>query len=161
MNLNKKTLALIILASTLLSTSITYAATSLIAQRQVINTVSVSLPRDIQLYSDTGCTTLLTSIVWGDLQRGDVIVYGETDPSMYIKNVGEATVDLNYTVSGLPAGLSLSARKLQGTWSNWNSDVLITLAPNEKMPVEWTLAVAEDAPELTASFEIHVLGWKP
>ena len=159
--MNKKLLASILLTPIIISCTITYAATTLIAERQVSNTVTVSLPRDLQLFSDTGCTQVLTSISWGDLSRGDAIVYGDVDPSMYIKNIGEASITVNYTVTDLPSHLTLTARKLQGTWSNWNPDDIITLDVGDKVPVEWTLSVAEDAPESSTNFGIDVLGWKP
>lgn len=161
MEIRKKTLALVLLAIIAATGTVTYAATTLLTQRQVTNTVTVSLPRDIQLYSDTACTTLLTTIEWGDLQRDDVIVYGSTDPAMYIKNIGEAPIDVNYTITGLPAHLTLTARKVQGTWSSWAPNAIITLAAGEKVPVEWTMTVSSDAPEQSDSFSIDVLGWKP
>lgn len=57
---------------------------------------------NIKAYSDSGCTTPLTSINWGTVEAGQTV-----SRTLYLKNEGTATVTVLMSVSGWnPSGAS-------------------------------------------------------
>ncbi len=102
---------------------IVLAATS---QRQISNSGVIETTANIQVYSDSGCTTVLTAINWGDVASPST-----NARTIYIKNVGgNAPVTLTLTTQNLPLGYAL-------TWTKEN----VNLARNTIVDAPLTLTV--------------------
>ena len=77
---------------------VTSAVGSLVATRTVSNTgnITVVTPPSVQLgvYSDSGCTSALSSVSWGTLNAG-----GTATATIYLKNEGNVPVTLSISAS--------------------------------------------------------------
>ena len=88
--------ALVIVAVALTLT--TFAAINL--TQSVPSNGVVTTSANLGVYSNSGCTTNLTSITWGTLNPG-----GSTTQVVYIKNIGSGlSLTLNMTTSNWSAG---------------------------------------------------------
>lgn len=90
---------LVVGAIALIITGTVFAVTSFVIPGQV---KVVPATCDIKLYSDSGLTTELTSLAWGDLPAGS----GTRLRTIYIKNLGNSDADVVAKVQNLPAGVT-------------------------------------------------------
>lgn len=65
------------------------ALSSLFQSLTIPSSCAIIYPPNIAVYSDSGCTVILSSIDWGEMQPGEV-----KDYSCWVKNIGEANVYL-------------------------------------------------------------------
>jgi hypothetical protein len=102
----------------------------------------------IEVYSSNACTSVLTSVVWGELLAG-----GSATKTVYIKNNGDTGVILslgteNWNPSSASDYMSL-------TW-NYNN---AAINPGEVRQVTLTLSVDGNCPELSGfGFDIVIIG---
>ncbi len=125
--------------------------------RQVGSTINVVYSRDLQMFSNTACTTTLTSFSYGDVAPNTVKVYGSTDPSIYGKNptTAQGAINVTWHVTGLPSWLTLTLKGGGGSFGvalqNWDLGTEgCVLAVGDKFYCEVTLTVASNAPEGSA-----------
>jgi hypothetical protein len=102
----------------------------------------------IDVYSNSACTSLLKSVVWGEIVAG-----GSATKTVYIKNNGDTNVVLslateNWTPSNADDYMSL-------TW-NYNGSAI---GPGQVREVRLTLNVDSDCPALSGfGFDIVIIG---
>jgi hypothetical protein len=101
-------IALTVLAVVLAAT--TYAAINV--NQNVSSNGSISTSPNIGVYSDSACTTAITSINWGSLSAADSSTY-----TVYVKNTGTASMTLSMTVSN---------------WSPAGADTYLTVSWNQQ-----------------------------
>jgi hypothetical protein len=92
-----KKLALIIIAVFVIS------GTAIAAMLLSIPNTGIVLNGDIRLYSDSGCSTPLTAIAWGDIPAGSSV-----SKTVYIKNWGNNILNVDITFVNAPVGVTLS-----------------------------------------------------
>lgn len=103
---------------------------------------------EIDVYSNSACTSRLTSVVWGEIVAG-----GSATKTIYIKNNGDAGVVLsleteNWTPSNAANYMSLT----------WNYDGN-TIDTGQVKRVTLTLSVDGDCPALSGfGFDIVIVG---
>ena len=102
----------------------------------------------ISVYSDSACTTSLTSIDWGVLEGGSVVTR-----TIYVKNTGNSALTLslsasNWSPSGASSYIQLS--------SNYSGQAL---SSGQSLGVTLTLTVSTSITGITSfSFDIVVIG---
>ena len=103
---------------------------------------------EIDVYSNSGCTVVLSSVVWGEITAGESV-----HRSIYVKNNGDAGVVLSLqTESWSPASAS---DYMSLTWG-YDGD---TLQPGQSLEVVLTLSVSAECPEMSGfSFDIVIVG---
>jgi hypothetical protein len=111
---------------------------------------------DFKVYSDPGCTVLLTDLDWGStLHHGDVVA-----KELYIKNVGDQLVECRWNNTAAVTGLSFSA---QAAGQNWNQNTPykdatnIDFAPGVIAHMTLTMTVSGTIPfaEFTTTLNIY------
>jgi hypothetical protein len=101
----------------------------------------------IDLYSNSACTTPLTSISWGSLSPG-----GTTTQTIYIKNSGTVPVTLSLVSDGWTP--SQAATYLSVTWDKGGS----SLAVGQNVAAKVTLTITSNITGITNfSCNINVL----
>ncbi|RLC80411.1 MAG: hypothetical protein DRJ03_21775 [Chloroflexi bacterium] len=158
MQLTKKVLVVLLLASMLVGVVLGI----LFVQREVQHSGIVTLHRDFKIYKDYACTEELTSIDWSQYiqYRGESV-----NLTAYIRNEGEETVYVNWTVPNMPEGI-----QLRMFWSGYDpadeapdsSFVLWSEGERETLPynsgyqviraIRFELTILSDAPEGSFSF---------
>lgn len=102
----------------------------------------------LELYSDGGCTTKVTSINWGTTEPG-----GSYNSMIYVKNLGDVGVRLFLNTQNWDP--SEAAQYMQLDW-NYTDAVL---GPEQSIPIRLTLTVSQNATGINDfSFEIVVTG---
>ena len=100
----------------------------------------------VEVYYDSACTTVVSSIDWGVIEAG-----GSANTTVYVKNLGNIPVTL--TLSTQNWSPPEAARYIEVGW-DYDGRVL---APNEVLPVTLTLTVSANATNITDfSFEIVI-----
>ncbi|MCD6528841.1 hypothetical protein J7L06_00915 [Candidatus Bathyarchaeota archaeon] len=100
----------------------------------------------VEVYSDSECTTRVSSIDWGIVEAG-----GSTNTTVYVKNVGNTPVTLSLSTQNWNP-----PKAVQYISVDWDYDGRV-LAPGEVIPVTLTLTVSPDATDITDfSFEIVI-----
>ena len=124
---------------------------ALVVTRTVSNTGNVRVvtpPPSVQLgvYSDSGCTTVLSSVIWGTLNPGST-----TTATMYLRNEGNVAITLSVQAANWnPA--SASSYLTFG----WNCDGYV-LAPNQVVQALLSLQVSSSINGVTGfSFDITI-----
>lgn len=103
---------------------------------------------EIDVYADSGCTTALSSVVWGEITAGSSV-----HRTIYVKNNGDSGVVLslqteNWSPASADDYMSLS-------WSYDGS----TLQSGQVLEIILTLSVSADCPEMSSfSFDIVIVG---
>jgi uncharacterized repeat protein (TIGR01451 family) len=87
---------------------------ALVTTRTISNSGNINAV-GVGVYADSNCTTVLSTINWGNLNPGDVKNY-----TMYVENTGNVPVTLNMTV---------------GSWSPTSASSYITLTWNQEQYV--------------------------
>lgn len=126
------------------------AAGALVVTRTVSNTgnIRVVTPPSVQLgvYSDSGCTTALSSVSWGTLDPG-----ATSTATMYLKNEGNVPVTLSISASNWNPSSASSYFTL-----TWNRAGYV-LAVGASVQAVLSLAVSSGISGITTfSFDITV-----
>lgn len=119
----------------------------LVATRTISNTGNVSAV-GVGVYSDSGCTTALSSINWGNMDPG-----ATTSFTFYVKNEGTVSLTLSMTTgSWNPAGAS---SYITVTWNRQN----YALGAGLVVQAVLTLSVSSSVSGVTGfSFGITITG---
>jgi len=119
----------------------------LVATRTISNTGNVSAV-GVGVYSDSGCTTALSSINWGNMDPG-----ATTSSTFYVKNEGTVSLTLTMTTgSWNPAGAS---SYITVTWNRQN----YVLGAGLVVQAVLTLSVSSSVSGITGfSFGITITG---
>jgi len=121
---------------------------ALVVTRTISNTGNVRVPPSVELgvYSDSGCTTPLSSVSWGTLNPGDT-----STATMYLRNEGNVPI----TLSAQAADWNPESASSYLTFS-WNCDSYV-LAPNQVVQALLGLQVSSSINGITGfSFDITV-----
>lgn len=110
-----------------------YVATRTISSGGSITVVGVGV------YSNSGCTTALSTISWGSLNPGNVTTY-----TMYLKNTGDVSVMLNMTVNSWSPSSASSYIKL-----TWNQEKSV-LTAGQIVTAVLTLSVSSSITGITS-----------
>lgn len=111
--MKKLSLSTAILLMGIIVTSIAIA--SIHIERTVQHSLIISGSEDFQIYSDAACTTILSSIDWGELKHGD-----QQQKELWIKNIGDGgsiTVYYQYQPS-LPTGVLITLFDGSNYWDS-------------------------------------------
>ena len=126
------------------------AVGSLVVTRTVSNTgsIRVSTPSaQLGIYSDSGCTTVLSSVSWGTLDPGSVAT-----STIYVKNEGNVPVTLSIQAANWNPAAAQNYFIL--TW-NRNSYVL---AVGASVQAVLSLSVSSSISNITSfSFDISII----
>ena len=91
MSFNKRS-AIAIIASTVALTILTMTATGLLSINKTISSTGAVTAINVGVYSDSACTSELTSIDWGTISPGN-----SENRTIYLKNTGNAQITLSMT----------------------------------------------------------------
>jgi hypothetical protein len=133
---NPKLLIIILTAAALSLGVSTMAAISV--NQNVSSTGTITTSPNIGVYSDSGCTTNVTSIAWGSIAAG-----GSSTHTVYVKNTGTGTMTLGLSTSSWsPAGA--------GTYItvSWNKEGT-TLSAGSSVAATITLSVSSSITGIT------------
>jgi hypothetical protein len=110
--------------------------------------IQIQTTADLGVYSDSGCTTSLTSLSWGTLQPG-----GSQTRDCYIKNEGNTPLTLSLQTSGWNPAAAESYIHL-----NWNYNGA-PIAAGAVVHVTFTLSVDSGITGVTNfSFDVTIVG---
>lgn len=73
----------------------TVAVTGLMTNSKTIGSLGTVKAINVEVYSDSGCTIVLSDIDWGTLNPGDSM-----DKTVYVKNTGNYPMSLSMSYSG-------------------------------------------------------------
>ena len=100
---------------------------------------------NIKAYSDSGCTTPLTSIDWGTVESGQTV-----SRTVYLKNEGTAAVTVSMSVSGWnPSGASAYIN------ISWNREGTI-ISPSQVVQASMTCSVVSGASGIS-TFSVNIV----
>lgn len=120
---------------------------ALVSTRTISNTGSI-VAVGIGVYSDSGCTTVLTSISWGALSPG-----GTATHTIYLKNNG--TVPVTLTMATGSWNPTLASSYITLAWDKQNT----VLAAGSSVPAVLTLTVSSGITGVTNfSFDVNITG---
>jgi uncharacterized repeat protein (TIGR01451 family) len=134
--------AAIAVMAAVISTLGALVATSTVSNSGNITAVGVGV------YSDSGCTTVLSSISWGTLNPGDTKTY-----TLYVKNTGTVSITLTMAVTNWNP--SSASSYITVNWDKQNS----VLAAGSSVKATLTLVVSSNISSVTDfSFDVTVTG---
>ena len=103
---------------------------------------------EIDVYEDQACTSVLSSIVWGEIEAGE-----SSRVTVYVKNNGDTNVLL-----GLDSQNWTPANSAEYTSLSWDYDDT-PLAPGEVRGVTLTIDVDSDCPAMNNfGFDVIIIG---
>jgi archaellum component FlaG (FlaF/FlaG flagellin family) len=139
-----KALAILIMSIAIMSMT-TYGA--FVATRSISNNGSVRAV-GVNVYTDTACTTAVSTISWGALDPGGVGTY-----TMYVKNTGTVPVTLSMTTGNWNPSSASSYITL--TWNQQN----YVLPAGQVIQAVLTLSVSSGASGIASfSFDTTITG---
>jgi hypothetical protein len=139
-----KALAMVILSIAIMSMT-TFGA--LVTTRSISNIGSVTAV-GVNIYSDTACTTAVSSISWGTLNPGDLKTY-----TMYVKNTGTVPVTLGMATANWNPSSASSYITL--TWNQQN----YVLPAGQVVQAVLTISVSSSASGVASfSFDTIITG---
>ena len=126
----------------------TYAALSTSQSLSSSGSVTVTSTASLGIYSDSACTTPLTSISWGSLTPG-----GTTTQTIYIKNTGTVSLTLSMATS------NWSPTSANGPITiTWNKAGTV-LSSGQSTSAVLTLTVSSGITDITSfSVQISITG---
>jgi hypothetical protein len=107
---SSKYLAIALTVLAVVLTATTYAAINV--NQNMTSSGSITTSPNIGVYSDSACTTSITSINWGSLSAGD-----STTHTVYVKNTGTASMTLSM---------------IANNWSPAGADTYLTISWNQQ-----------------------------
>jgi uncharacterized repeat protein (TIGR01451 family) len=120
---------------------------ALVATRTISNSGSVTAV-GVGVYSDSGCTTVLSAISWGTVNPGDVKTY-----TIYVRNEGTVSVTLNMTIGNWNPSSASGYITL-----TWNKEKYV-LPAGQVVQAVLTLSVSSSVSGVTSfSFDITITG---
>jgi archaellum component FlaG (FlaF/FlaG flagellin family) len=120
-----------ILAIVAVGLILTVTTTGLLSVSQSVSSSGTVTAVNVGVYSNSICTTPLTSINWGTLAPGDSTTY-----TFYVKNTGNSQITLSMTKTGWnPSGAD---GPITITWNREST----TLAPGASTSAALTLSVS-------------------
>lgn len=106
--MKKRLLVISVVLAVLLALTV-FATTSVMAanyNKTLAQSVTVLQPQPgLEMYSDTGCTTVMTSVAYGSLYPGQT----STVQTMYVKNTGQIDFTTVQITSGVGSSLGVVA----------------------------------------------------
>ena len=141
---------LILITYTLGLTLVTQAFPATQATKTVSSsgTIQIQTTLGIGIYSNSQCTTPLTSVTWGTVQPGE-----NQNKICYIKNEGNTPITLFLQASNWAP--SSASNCLALSW-NYNNQ---PISPNQVVQVNLTLSVASNTVGITNfGFDITIIG---
>jgi hypothetical protein len=142
----KKTIIAAVVAITFAGLMMSALGT-LVATQTISNTGTVTAV-GVSIYTNSTCTTALSSINWGNLYPGNA-----TTRTMYVKNTGNTPVTLNMTVNSWSSPSASSNLKL--TWNQEKTQ----LTAGTGVTATLTLTVSSTISNVTSfSFNIIITG---
>lgn len=103
---------------------------------------------EIDVYEDSSCSTVLTSVEWGEIEAG-----GSATADLYVKNNGDSSVILG--LSSVNWSPSEAEDYLSLYWDYDGSHI----SPGDGVDITLTLDVDGDCPEFSSfSFDIVITG---
>jgi hypothetical protein len=120
---------------------------ALVATRTISNSGSINAV-GVGVYTDSSCTSVLSTITWGALNPGAVSTY-----TMYVENTGTVPVTLNMTVTGWSPTSASSYITL-----TWNQERYV-LAAGYSVAAVLTLSVSSSISGVASfSFTVTITG---
>ena len=117
---------------------------TLVATQTVTNTGSITAV-GVGVYSNSGCTTVLSTIPWGTLNPGSTSTY-----TIYVKDTGDTAVTLSMVTSGWNP--STASNYITLTW-NQNGT---TLQASNSVAALLTLSVSSSISSSITSFSFNI-----
>jgi hypothetical protein len=142
MAMKKATLSVIIVIA--LMGAMVSALGTIVSTRTISSSGSIVVV-GVGVYSDSGCTTVLSAINWGALNPGSTTTY-----TLYVKNMGDVSSTLNMTVNSWNPSTAPSYLKL-----TWNQEKTL-LAVNQTVAAVLTLSVSSSIAGIT-SFSSNIV----
>jgi hypothetical protein len=148
----RKNVQALIIIIVLVTISIVLTATTLAAlsiNRTLSTSGAITVAANLGVYSDSACTTSISTINWGSLSPG-----GTAAQTVYVKNTGTGTsLTLSMSTSNWsPTGADQS---ITVTWNKANT----RLAPGQSTPAILTLAVSQNIVDVNNfSVQISIAG---
>jgi hypothetical protein len=103
---------------------------------------------EIDVYEDSSCSTVLTSVDWGEIEAGE-----STTASLYVLNSGDSSVVLGLSLENWSPGTAEDYMSLY-----WDYDGS-SISSGNGVDIVLTLDVDVDCPELSSfSFDIVITG---
>ena len=99
----------------------------------------------IGVYQDISCTENVNRISWGEIQSGSSV-----SQTVYIKNKSPSLCSLSLTTSNWTPSAASNCLHLGWNYSGQK------IVQNEVIPIELTLTVSENAPEI-ANFSFNII----
>jgi hypothetical protein len=114
-----------------------------VQERIISHTGTVKFVGNFNIFTDSSCTTVLTSVNWGQLNKG-----GTYEQTFYVKNTGASGADTLYiwwSITGLPAGFTFTTEWDGSLWE-MGSMFKKSLTPDTIKPIKFVLVLASDVP---------------
>ena len=103
---------------------------------------------DIEIYANSACTQLMSTIDWGEIEAG-----GSSVTQLYVKNNGDTAVVLSLDSENWSSTTAMNNMNL-----SWNYDGS-NIQPGQVKTVKITLTVDIDCPELSNfGFDVIIIG---
>jgi uncharacterized repeat protein (TIGR01451 family) len=120
---------------------------ALVATRTLSNSGNITAV-GVGVYSDSGCTTVLSSISWGTLNPGDTKTY-----TVYVKNTGTVSITLTMAVTNWNPSSASSYITL--SWDRQN----YVLTAGSSVQATLTLVVSSSISSVTSfTFDVTITG---
>lgn len=101
------------LISVALVTTVVFAA--MLNYRTTTHTATITSSGAVELFSNEGCTQVLTNLTWGNLEKGQTY-----DTQFWIKNIGGDPIWIEWSLSNLPADFTLKVWRISpGNGIEW------------------------------------------
>jgi archaellum component FlaG (FlaF/FlaG flagellin family) len=129
-------------------TCLMVSALGALVATQTISSTGTITAVGVGVYSNSGCTTVLSTINWGNINPGNVTTY-----TMYVKNTGDTSATLNMTTNSWSPSSAASYIKL-----TWNQEKTV-LTAGQVVTAVLTLSVSSSISNVTSfSFNIIITG---
>ncbi|MEM2147134.1 MAG: hypothetical protein QXJ94_00820 [Candidatus Bathyarchaeia archaeon] len=124
---------------------LTVAASGLLTVNKTIPATGSITTINVEVYSDSGCTQVLTQIDWGTVSPGSTVT-----KTIYIKNTGNAQMTLSMTTSNWNPNSANGPITI-----TWNKEGA-TLAGGQSTTATITLTVASSISNIT-NFSVNIV----
>ena len=127
---------------------LSFTTSGLLSVNQAVQSSGTVTSIGVGVYSDYGCTNILTNINWGTITPGESVTR-----TIYVKNTGDATITLSMTKTNWNPSNAEGYMTL-----TWNREGR-TLDPDQMTTATLTLSVSEDISAVEAfSVDIVIIG---